>query len=265
MSVALTLRGDSLSRVHTRPGRRGRGGTVAAVSDVSLSLEPGQRMAIVGRSGSGKSTLLRMLLALDLPDSGGVSYGGRKVEPGSLRSLRWYRRSVQYIPQDPALSLSPRMSVGALVSDPLRRLGIEGDHRGMTRRALAQVDLGPRFESRRRNELSGGQAQRVAIARALAIGAGTLLADEPVSGLDLPLRDETLELLHRLSVEGGMSILMVTHDLEAAARLCTDAMVMSAGEVVERAPISQLLSSPAHPETRLLLRSVPRLPTPLSP
>lgn len=233
-----------------------------AVDSVGLTLSPGQRLALIGRSGSGKSTLLRLLLALEQPDAGSVSYGGRQVVPGPVRRLRWFRRRVQYIPQDPAGSLDPRLTVAQQVSDPLRRLRVPGDHRKLVDQALDRVHLGTGFRNRRRAQLSGGQAQRVAIARALATGASVLLADEPVSGLDLPLRDGVLALLRELSQEQGTAILMVTHDLEAARRLCEQAMVMAAGQVVEAGPLNALLTRPGHEETRRLRDSVPRIPAP---
>ncbi|MHA2789621.1 ABC transporter ATP-binding protein [Corynebacterium sp. S7] len=230
-----------------------------AVDGVSLTLDPGDRLALIGRSGSGKSTLLRMLLALEKPDAGEITYANRRIEPGTVRELRWYRREVQYIPQDPAGSLDPGLSVAQLITDPLKRLKVPGDHEEHLHRALEQVHLGPEFLHRRRSELSGGQAQRVAIARALATGASVLLADEPVSGLDLPLRDEVLELLNEISLLRGMSILMVTHDLGAARQLCSHGLVMFSGKVVESGEMDTLLSDPQHPETQLLIESLPKI------
>lgn len=246
------LRGTDLSRVFPGTSRRP---AVAAVDGVSLTIAPGSRLALIGRSGSGKSTLLRLLLALDRPTSGTVTYGDRAVTVGPTRRLRWYRQRVQYIPQDPVMSLDPHMTVEQLVTDPLRHLRVEGDHTAIARRALEDVHLGVEFLRRRRDEISGGQAQRVAIARALATGATVLLADEPVSGLDRPLRDEVLGLLAHVSASRGTSILMVTHDLEAADRLCSDGMVMHAGKVVEQGPMPRLLTAPQHEETRLLLQA----------
>lgn len=240
--------------------RRFPGGHLA-VDGVDLHLGPGERLALIGRSGSGRSTLLRMLLAMTPADAGHISYDGREVRPGPLRQLRWYRRVLQYIPQDPVSSLDPRMTVAQLITDPLRLLKVPGDHTEHLHRALEQVHLGPEFLGRRRSELSGGQAQRVAIARALATGAEVLLADEPVSGLDLPLRDEVLSLLHEISLLRGMSILMVTHDLGAARQLCDRGAVMSAGRIVESGDTTTLLTRPEHPETRLLLESLPTIPT----
>ncbi|WP_257162342.1 ABC transporter ATP-binding protein [Corynebacterium cystitidis] len=224
--------------------------------NVDLVVEPGQRVSIIGRSGSGKSTLLKVLLAQLAPFSGQVTYQGNPVKPGPVASLRDYRRHVQYIPQDPASSLDPRMTVRQLILEPLRQLKVPGDHEAAMSRALEQVQLGPEFLARRRHQLSGGQAQRVAIARALATGATTILADEPVSGLDLPLRNEVLSAFAGLE---GVSIVLVTHDLDAAKFLCDHAIVLHQGRVVERAPTSQIVSDPQHDETVRLVSAMPRI------
>lgn len=251
------LEGAALAK--SFPAGRGRE-PVTALHGVDLRLAPGERLALIGRSGSGKTTLLRLLLALERPTAGSVLCEGRPVRPGRVSTLRWYRRLVQYVPQDPAGSLDPRMTVEQLVTDPLRRLVLPGDHRRLALEALERVHLGTEFLHRRRAEISGGQAQRVAIARAVATGSRVLLADEPVSGLDLPLRDEVLRLLAELSETRGLGIVLVTHDLDAARRLCERGLVMASGRIVESGPTSRLLTDPAHDETRLLLDSIPRLP-----
>lgn len=256
MSTPL-LEGTALAR--TFPSRGGRD-VVAALRGVDVRLAPGERLALIGRSGSGKTTLLRILLALERPTAGTVRCDGRAVQPGRVSRLRWYRRLVQYVPQDPAGSLDPRMTIEQLVTDPLRRLQLPGDHRRLALEALERVHLTSEFLHRRRAEISGGQAQRVAIARAVATGSRVLLADEPVSGLDLPLRDEVLRLLAELSETRGLAIVLVTHDLDAARRLCERSLVMASGRIVESGPTSRLLSDPEHDETRLLLDSIPRLP-----
>ncbi|WP_338888060.1 ABC transporter ATP-binding protein [Rhodococcus sovatensis] len=230
-----------------------------ALSGIDLDIAPGARMALVGESGSGKTTLLKTLLALDRPDSGTVTLDGTPVAPGSARSLRWFRRRVQYIPQDPATSLDPRKSVVDLVATPLRLLGSEGDHRALARNALAAVGLNERFLQRRPSELSGGQNQRVAIARAVACEPEYLLADEPVSGLDLDLREQVLDVLGELSTRTSTALLVVSHDLSVAARLCSDISVMCDGSIVESGSIAAVLTNPSHPHTRALLDAVPRL------
>lgn len=234
-----------------------------AMRDVTLALHPGERVGLVGRSGSGKSTLLRALLAIERPDAGEVTCQCLPVRPASVAALRWFRRAVQYIPQDPAASLDPRMTVEGLVTEPLIRLHVGCDHVQRAQEALDQVGLGARFFRRRPGELSGGQAQRVAIARAIATRPGYLLADEPVSGLDLPVRAQVVAVLKRLSEEGGMGLLIVSHDLSVVAALCHRTLVMDDGTIVEDRPTRELLRDPRHPMTRELIEAVPPLPVPL--
>ncbi|WP_258071848.1 ABC transporter ATP-binding protein [Clavibacter michiganensis] len=235
-------------------------GPAPALDDVSFRVAPGETVGIVGRSGSGKSTLLRVLLALETPAAGVVSLGDRAVVPGRASALRWYRRRVQLVPQDPGASLEPRMTVRQLVREPLRRLDVPGDHARIVARALDDVGLAASLADRRPGELSGGQAQRVALARAIAASPGILLADEPVSGVDLPLRDRIIELLDGLVRDRGLGLVLVSHDLDAVARLCGRSVVLAGGRIVEEGPTDRLLTDPAHPATRELADAVPRLP-----
>ncbi|EXF24316.1 ABC transporter permease [Nesterenkonia sp. AN1] len=232
---------------------------MVAVRDANISIQSGQRRALIGSSGSGKSTLLSLLLAADRPTRGFVRFEGTAVHPRRTSQMRAFRRQVQFIPQDCAASLDPRMSVEQLVTDPLRRLKLPGDHQLRARDALEQVHLPASLMAKKRAEISGGQAQRVAIARAIAIGPKTLLADEPVSGLDLPLRDQVLSLLRELSSVRGLGVLLVTHDLDAARALCHDAVVMDHGSLVERGEISRLMDHPEHAATARLVHSMPRI------
>ncbi|NUP75471.1 MAG: ABC transporter ATP-binding protein [Sinomonas sp.] len=230
-----------------------------ALESTTLAIGAGERVGIVGVSGSGKTTLLRILLALDSTDTGAVACDGKEVLPADLRELKWYRRRVQYVPQDPASSLHPLMTVRDLVAEPLARLKVPGDRDQAVREALESVGLDERFVSRRANELSGGQAQRVAIARAIATRPDFLIADEPVSGLDLPMRESIVALLTRISDERGTGIVVVSHDLSMVASMCHRTVVMHGGEVVEDAPTAQLLTEPKHPRTRELLAAIPTL------
>ncbi len=256
----LTARG--ISRSYTTPRRSlFRPGTPhRALADVSLSLQPGERVGLVGMSGSGKSTLLRALLAIEQPDEGEVRCQCKTVAPASVAALRWYRRAVQYIPQDPAASLDPRMSVEALVTEPLIRLHVDCDLVQRAREALDQVGLDRRFLARRPHELSGGQAQRVAIARAIATRPAFLLADEPVSGLDLPIRQQVVAVFESLSRTTGAGLLIVSHDLAVFAALCERTVVMHEGRIVEDRPTADLLGEPRHSHTRELIAAVPPLP-----
>ncbi len=186
----------------TFPPRPGSPSGHRVLDGISLRVRSGERVGLVGRSGCGKSTLLRILLGLAAPDAGAVRFNGTAIRPGSLRSLRDYRRHVQLIPQDPAASLIPRLSAERNVLVPLIRLQAPEPRLEIARWALERVGLDERFWRRRPHELSGGQAQRVAVARALALRPAVVLADEPVSGLDHELRDQVLDLLHELSLDG---------------------------------------------------------------
>ncbi|MGG6380458.1 ABC transporter ATP-binding protein [Paenarthrobacter sp. NEAU-H11] len=248
------LTADNISFTYPRPGFRKKR-PAGTLHNISLRLSPGTSTALVGSSGSGKSTLVRILLALAKPDAGTVTFGARAVRPGPVRSLRWYRQTVQYIPQNPAGSLDPRMSVAQLLREPLRQLRVEGNHRSLVADALERVELPAGLMESRPGELSGGQNQRVAIARAMAVRPAYLLADEPVSGLDLPLRDNVLSLLGRLVREEGLGLLLVTHDLGTAARLCATTAVLSQGRIVEHAPTHQVLENPGSPEAAALVRA----------
>ena len=230
-----------------------------ALKDITLRLSPGSSTALVGRSGSGKSTLVRIMLALTRPSSGTVSLGPRPVQPGSAKALRWYRRSVQYVPQNPAGSLDPRMTVAQLLTEPLRQLRVDGSHRLLVAQALERVEVAAALLDRRPGELSGGQNQRVAVARALVASPSYLLADEPVSGLDLPLRDTVLALLDNLVRHDGLGLLLVTHDLAAAATMCGTTAVLDDGRIVEHGPTHQILNDPRNQATAALLEASPGL------
>lgn len=229
-------------------------------SHLSLSIGRHERIGLVGTSGCGKSSLLKILLAMDAPDSGEVFCDGVQLRPGSARSLREYRRRVQYIPQDPASSLPPGHTVGQIVAGPLKHLGYNGEIWSRVREVLAQVGLNEALLQRKAGALSGGQAQRVAIARALAISPEFLIADEPVSGLDLPLRAQIRQLLQQVTQQNGMGLLMVTHDISMAAGLCERLLVMHAGLIIEDRATQDILRLPHHPHTRQLLQAIPHLP-----
>ena len=237
-----------------------RGTNHTALDDVTLEVRANTRTALVGESGSGKTTLLRLLLALDRADSGAVTLDGTAVVPGKAKAMRWFRRRVQYIPQDPATSLDPRRSVLDLVATPLRLLGAEGDHVALATKALAAVGMDDRYLARRPAELSGGQNQRVAIARAVACGPEYLLADEPVSGLDLDLREQVLDVLDELCDRTSTALLIVSHDLSVVARSCREVFVLCDGRIVETGSVASVLTDPQHRHTRDLLDAVPRLP-----
>jgi peptide/nickel transport system ATP-binding protein len=245
----------SRSRSHRAAGEP----SAPALADVTLQIARGETVGIVGRSGSGKSTLLTALLALTRPDEGRVHLGDREVRPGTARSLRWYRRRVQYVPQDPAASLDPRMTVAQAVAEPLKRLHVAGDHRALVAAALDDVGLPAGLADSRPRGLSGGQAQRVAIARAIVTAPEFLLADEPISGLDLPMRNRVIDLLAGLAEHRSLGLLFVSHDLDAVVRLCRRSVVLANGRIVEDGDTDRLLTAPQHPATRELVQAIPRL------
>ena len=250
-----------VSRAYAMPrkGLFGKREMKTALHPTTLTIGAGERVGIVGVSGSGKTTLLRLMLALDTTDTGAVTCEGKEIFPAEVRKLKWYRRKVQYVPQDPASTLDPLMTVAKLVREPLVRLGVAGDHDEMVREALDSVGLDETFMHRRANELSGGQAQRLAIARAIATRPDFLLADEPVSGLDLPMREAIVALLRKISEERGTGIVVVSHDLSMVASLCERTVVMHGGEIVEDRSTKQVLTDPRHERTKELLDAIPTL------
>ena len=248
--------------VRGRPASRERGGPVVhAVEDVSLSLPESHITAVVGESGSGKSTLARMLARLIKPTSGTLLLGGAKV-PASNRGRRDYTRLVQMVLQDPFSSLNPVHDVRYHLARPLivhNLGGAAGSLDDTVAGLLERVALSPadQYLHKYPHELSGGQRQRVAIARALAVQPRILLADEPVSMLDVSIRLGILNLLGDLRERDGLAILYITHDIASARYLADDIMVMYAGQVVESGPSRSLTDEPAHPYTQLLLSAAP--------
>lgn len=252
---------DRISRYRNRrtfPWQKATPGN-AILDDFSLTLHQHERVGLLGCSGCGKSTLLKAILALDVLDSGTVYCNGKAVRPGSTRSLRWYRRQVQYLPQEPASTLPPAMRVSEILNEPLRHLGSNRSAAPSLAGALEQVELSRKVLDQHAGSLSGGQAQRVALARALIIQPDFLLADEPVSGLDLPLREQIKALLLQITEENRMGLLIVSHDISMLAGLCDRTLVMEAGKIIEDRPTPQMLSLPHHPHTRQLLDAVPGL------
>jgi peptide/nickel transport system ATP-binding protein len=248
-------------KVRSRPqrGRRRTRSTVHACEDVDLVLRAGQVTAVVGESGCGKTTVARMLAQLTKPTRGTITLAGKPV---TGRGLRAYRRTVQIVFQDPFASLNPVHSVRYHLSRPLRihkRARGAREVNAAVDALLSRVKLDPpgQFADKLPHELSGGQRQRVAIARALAAGPAVLLADEPVSMLDVSIRLGVLNLLGELRDVEGLAILYVTHDI-ASARYFSDTMtVMYAGRVVESGPSLEVTDNPAHPYTQLLLDAAP--------
>ncbi|WP_329109306.1 ABC transporter ATP-binding protein [Micromonospora sp. NBC_01699] len=234
-----------------------------ALDQVDVTIDSGVSLGIVGESGAGKSTLLRLLLGVDRPSSGSVVFGG---EPLGKVPRREFRSQVQVVFQDPRSSLNPRMSVGAIVAEPLRSLKIGKDRAERADRVaevLTAVGLHPDDGRRYPHEFSGGQRQRIAIARALAPSPRLLLADEPVSALDVSVRLQIVDLLRELVDTLGLTLVLVSHDLAIVSQLCQRVLVMRHGRVVESGPTATVLERPTQDYTRALLAAIPQLPTDL--
>ncbi len=240
----------------------GKSQAVHAVEDMSLALRPGQGTALVGESGSGKTTVARLLAGMYTPTSGSIRYKGETINLKRWKQVKAYRRQVQLIFQDPFSSLNPVHTVYYHLSRPLR---VHGHVHGATQERqqiislLERVNLTPatQFIDKYPHQLSGGQRQRVAIARALAVQPSVILADEPVSMLDVSIRLDVLNLLLRLKDEERLGFLFITHDLASARYFAEETVVMYAGQTVEGGPSEEVIQHPLHPYTRLLLSAAP--------
>lgn len=243
-------------------GFRYRRAALPAVEGVTFAVEEGRSVGLVGESGAGKTTVLSLLLGLSSPTTGEVLFDGRPLDRRDRRSMRAFRRSVQTVFQDPYSSLDPRQTVARIIGEPLASLRLASGADAAERSADALRSVGLPADALRRypHEFSGGQRQRIAIARAIVSRPRVLLADEPVSALDVTTRIQIIELLADLSRREGMSVVMVSHDLSVVASLCDETVVLQGGHVVEQGPTRQVLGSPAEEYTRRLLASVPRLP-----
>lgn len=238
---------------------------VTALDDVTFRIHQGERLGIVGESGSGKTTLARLLAALDQPTAGTVDFRGERVSGRPERELAGLRAAVQLVFQDPRSSLNPRMRVRDIVTEPLRsrrlrEAGVRVDSPGARLAELLEaVDLSPRLGDRYPHELSGGQRQRVAIARALAPRPSVLIADEPVSALDVSVRGQVLNLLNDLVGRYGLTLVFVSHDLGVVRHACDAVLVLRAGRIEEMGKTAQVYEAPQAAYTRALLEAVPTL------
>ncbi len=255
MTAILELEEVSYAYRGARPGQ-------LAVQGVSFAIEAGQHTGLVGESGSGKSTLIKLLLGLTRPSMGRVVFDGAPLDLGDRSQMRAFRRSVQTVFQDPYSSLDPRQRVGRIVSEPLRSLHIARGREvdGLVAEALASVGLPADAAPRYPHEFSGGQRQRIAIARAIVSRPRVLLADEPVSALDVITRSQVIALLAELGASRDLTVLMVSHDLGVVGALCRRTIVLQGGRIVEEGTTARVLGAPREPYTRQLLAAVPRLP-----
>ncbi|WP_313070888.1 ATP-binding cassette domain-containing protein [Melaminivora sp.] len=228
---------------------------------VGLEIAAGRSLGVVGESGSGKSTLARIVMALETPTGGSVHLLGRDLHRLPAAELRAARRDFQMVFQDPYGSLDPRQTVQRIVAEPLAALARAPRAEQVERVAevLAQVGLRSSDAHKYPHEFSGGQRQRIAIARALITRPRLIVADEPVSALDVSVQAQVLNLLADLQERHGVTYLLISHDLAVVSHLCDEVLVLRAGEVVERGQPQQLFSRPQHPYTQALVRAVPRL------
>ncbi|GLQ53122.1 ABC transporter ATP-binding protein [Devosia nitrariae] len=259
MTVNTPLLSVSALSKHFPPVAFGRGPVVRAVEDVSFDVPHGQVVGLVGESGSGKTTIARMAAQLVAPTSGRIIFDGLDTARASRAERRRLHARIQYIFQDPFASLSPRMTIGQILTEGLdiQRIGTANERREKARSVLASVDLPPDALDRYAHEFSGGQRQRIGIARALALEPEMIVADEPVSALDVSIQAQIINLLRELQIRLNLTMLFIAHDLAVVEYIADTVIVLYLGRIMEKAPARQLYSAPQHPYTRALLSSVP--------
>jgi oligopeptide/dipeptide ABC transporter ATP-binding protein len=256
LEVHYALRGSSLGRVLGTGG-----GVVKAVDGVTFELRTGEILGLVGESGSGKTTLGRALLGLVRPTAGQILYRGRDLGAMNERRLRPLRRSLQMVFQDPSAALNPSMDIQTAIGHPLQihKMADRTERRALVAAALERVGLAPveRFLTKYPSDLSGGQKQRAVMARAIILGPELLVADEPISMLDMSVRAKILELMLDLKRDLDLTYVYITHDLATAKFFCSKVAIMYLGRIVEIGPTEEIFADPKHPYTKALLRAIP--------
>jgi oligopeptide transport system ATP-binding protein len=258
--VTPLLEVSRLTKEFTRKrGLFGDASTVRAVDEVSFTIAEGETFGLVGESGSGKTTTGRCILRLIEPTSGEVRFRGENVLQFSRTRLRQARRDMQIVFQDPYSSLNPRMRVGAIVEEPLiiHKIGTRAERRARVAELFDLVGLDPSQLSRYPHQFSGGQRQRIGLARALALNPSLVIADEPVSALDVSVQAQVINLLMDLQERLKLTYLFIAHDLRLVRHICSRVAVMYLGRIVETGPTEAIFAAPAHPYTRALLSAIP--------
>jgi ABC-type oligopeptide transport system ATPase subunit len=235
--------------------------TLRAVDDISFEVHGGETFGLVGESGCGKTTTGRCILRLIEPTSGQVVFKDTDLAALNARDLRRARRDLQIVFQDPYSSLNPRMRVGAIVEEPLiiHRIGTRAERKSRVAELLGRVGLDPDQSSKFPHEFSGGQRQRIGLARALALNPSLIIADEPVSALDVSVQAQVVNLLQDLQATLGLTYLFIAHDLRLVRQVCDRVAVMYRGRIVELTASERLFTAPAHAYTQALLSAVPRV------
>ncbi|MCF7701240.1 ABC transporter ATP-binding protein [Loktanella sp. M215] len=237
----------------------GEAKVVRAVDGINLKIRRGETLAIVGESGCGKSTLARLLVRLMPPSDGTVVYQGRNIANVPDEEMRHLRRDLQFIFQDPFSSLNPRMTIGALIEEPLlvHNIGDKQDRRVKVAAMLARVGLPASVIDRYPHEFSGGQRQRIGIARALITEPKVVIGDEPVSALDVSIQAQVINILQDLKEALGLTLIIIAHDLAVVRHMADRVAVMYLGEIVEQGPVADLFANPKHPYTAALIAAIP--------
>ena len=236
------------------------GGSVRAVDGVSFSLAERETLALVGESGCGKSTVSRLILRLTNPTEGTIRFEGRDITRMSQGALKDIRREIQFVFQDPFSSLDPRMTAGEIVTEPLAVHGMvrgRRDRRSTAERLLQAVGLSPKHVDNWPRQFSGGQRQRLGIIRAFALGPRLIVADEPVSALDVSVRSQVINILQDMQEEKGTAYLFISHDMATVKHMADRVAVMYLGKIVELAPKASFFAAPQHPYAEALLSAVP--------